>query len=321
MTNEITKTGEQRLEALLEKDSIKARFAKSLNENAEAFISSILTVYRGSDQLQRCEPMSIISAAHTAASLDLPIHPSLGMAHIVPYGTVATFQCGWKGLVQLAQRTELYEAMNATPIYEGQLVSEDQFTGDYAFQPEKKSDTIIGYLFYFRLIGGFRKYTYWPVEKVKKHAKRYAKSYESEKGRWKLDFDAMALKTVVIDGLSKWGPKSIKMKSIQRALVSDNAVIDPETGEVKERPDAIDVEVEEAKPQSSRLEKLVTDGTKTVITESDRLVNDYKTAIDGATTEEEISRLDNEAAASTLPTEAKSLIHTHCKMTKKKLQG
>lgn len=40
-----------------------------------------------------------------AAVLNLPIEPSLGRAYLVPYKGQAQFQLGYKGLIELAQRT------------------------------------------------------------------------------------------------------------------------------------------------------------------------------------------------------------------------
>lgn len=263
MSNEIAKAVPNRLEGLIKSETIKNRFNEVLGKKAAPFISSVISAYKSNKALGECEPMSVISAALQAATLDLPINQSLGMAHIVPYSGVAQFQLGWKGLVQLAQRTGLYETMNVTEVYEGQLVKEDEFTGEYEFRKERSSDKVIGYLFYFKLMSGYRKQTYWSKEKVEKHAKRYSKTYAKGIGRWKEDFDAMAKKTVVIDGLSKWGPKSVEFQAVQRALVSDQGVIDLETGEVKDFPDNPQEEVKPAENMSSKLSQVV----ETVATE------------------------------------------------------
>lgn len=298
MTNELVQKGETRLEVLLETEKVKEKFERLLKDNAAAFVSSLISVYRGNDALQKCEPMSVIAAASVAATLDLPINPNLGMAYVVPYGGVAGFQLGWKGLVQLAQRTGLYEAMNATPIYEGQLLDEDPFTGDYSFGKEKTSDVVIGYLFYFRLLSGFRKYTYWSVEKVEKHAKRYSQTYAKGYGNWKTNFEPMALKTVVIDGLNKWGPKSIKMQTVAKAISSDSGVIDLETGEVKSFPDAVEPEAPMAPQEtSSRLKQAINaeEAPKTEEKPMDSAANDYKLALNDCTTIGQVNKVLNEA--------------------------
>lgn len=236
-----------RIKSLFETEAINKRFAETLGENAGLFKSSILSAVNANNQLQDAEPMSIIASALIAASLKLPITPSLGLAHIVPYKGVATFQMGWKGFVQLGLRSGQYKTMNATVVYEGQLVKNDSFTGEIEFQATKTSDKIVGYLFYFKLLNGFEKYTYWTKEECKSHAKKYSASYRNKKGKWVDDFDAMSLKTVVKMGLSKWGVLSVDM---QKAYEVDESF-------EGDYPDNQDEPVREAKPTSSRLRDVI----------------------------------------------------------------
>jgi recombination protein RecT len=221
MTKDMQKTSTN-LPALLSQESIRARFNDVLGKKAPAFLSSIMSAYSSNQQLHECEPMSIITAAMIAATLDLPINPSLGMAHIVPYSGIAQFQMGWKGFVQLALRSGQYQTINATPIYEGQIKNQNSFTGDFEFQEAKTSTKVVGYLLYFRLINGYQKYFYMTAEEMEAHAKKYSKAYQKNFGTWKDMFEPMALKTVVKLGLSKYGPLSVDM---QNAVVHDQAEI------------------------------------------------------------------------------------------------
>lgn len=210
------------LKEMLARVDIKARFNEILGQKAPAFISSIISSYQGNKALQDCEPGSIIAAASIAASLDLPLSGSLGFAALVPYGGQAQFQIMKAGWIQLGQRTGLYKTMSATEVYDGQLVSENSITGEYDFNAKAKtSDKVVGYVFYFRLVSGFEKYTYMTVSDVEAHGKKYSKSYENPKGLWKQNFQAMALKTVIKKGL-KWGPLSTEL---MRALDVDQATI------------------------------------------------------------------------------------------------
>lgn len=208
---------------LLDTPAVKAKFTEMLGgKTGAAFMSSISTAVSQNPSLQKCEPMSVISSAATAASMNLPINPSLGYSHIVPYGSKAQFQIGWKGFVQMAQRTGQYQTINTTEVYEGQLKDENPFTGEMEFQKERTSDKVIGYLLYFRLINGFEKYFYMTKEACEKHGKKYSKMYQRGKGQWAEDFDSMALKTVVKMGLSKFGILSTEM---QKAVELDQGVI------------------------------------------------------------------------------------------------
>ena len=208
---------------LLSQTNVKSKFEEILRDRANAFTANLAVMVNNNAALSKCDPMTVISAAVVAASLDLPIDPNLGFAHIVPYGDKAQFQIGVKGFVQLAQRSGQYSRIGVTEIYEGQLIDENPLTGEYVFDfKSKKSETIIGWAAYFKTVNGFEKTLYWPVEKIKKHGLRFSQTYKKGFGLWKDDFDAMASKTVLKALLSKWGILSTEM---QNAVKFDQGVV------------------------------------------------------------------------------------------------
>ena len=90
---------------------------------------------------------------------------------------------------------------------------------------------MIGYVAYFKLINGFEKMLYMTKEQVQSHGSKYSKSYSSKYGRWQLDFDSMALKTVIKLLLSKYGILSVDM---QTAITVDQSIIkDADTMDVE----------------------------------------------------------------------------------------
>ena len=211
-----------RLKGLMGRDDVKSRFTEVLGSKAPAFLASVLSSVNANKYLQECEPMSVISAASIAAAMDLPVSPGLGFAHIVPYKGVAQFQIGWKGIVQLAMRSGQYKTINLTPVYEGQVVTHNQFTGEMTFRKEKKSELIEGYLLYFKLLNGYEKYFYMTQAEAEAHGNRYSASYNNKNSQWQTNFEAMALKTVAKLGLSKYGILSIDM---QKAVEYDEAEV------------------------------------------------------------------------------------------------
>lgn len=209
-------------------DSIKRRFEKVLGDKATGFVTSVLQVINDSKMLQKADTNSIFNAAMTAATLDLPINPNLGFAYIIPYnnkgGTVAQFQMGYKGFIQLAQRSGQYKTISATPIYAGQLIKENPLTGfEFNFDVAGEGDAI-GYASYFELLNGFQKTLYMTLEDVQTHAKTYSQSYKKGFGPWVENFEVMALKTVIKLLISKYGPLSVDM---EKAVTFDQ-------GEVKD---------------------------------------------------------------------------------------
>ncbi len=234
------------VKSLLANESVKAKFEAILKDKAAGFTANLAVMVSNSQALAKCDPTTIVSAAVVSASLDLPLDPNLGFAAIVPFGNKATFQIMYKGLIQLAMRSGQYKTINVTEIYDGELITENRLTGEYEFDfTARASDKVIGFAAYFKLINGFEKTIYWPIEQVDKHGKRFSQTYKKGYGLWKDDFDSMAKKTVLKMLISKWGILSIEM---QNAVKFDQAVIR------EDEPEYVDNEIYTWDDESGELE-------------------------------------------------------------------
>ena len=203
------------IQGLVAQADIKARFEELLGKKAPGFISSLLAVVNNNKLLAKANPKTVIAAGAMAASLDLPINQNLGFAYIIPYKDEAQFQMGYKGYIQLAMRTGQYQTINAAEVYEGEIVKQNRFTGEYEFG-EKTSDKIVGYIAYFKLVNGFEKYLYMSIEEMQAHAKKFSKNYKGGTDKWGItDFHSMAIKTVLKRLISKYGILSIEMQGQQ----------------------------------------------------------------------------------------------------------
>lgn len=233
------------LGVMIGSQSVQQRFEKMLGKKSAGFLSSLLTLTNNNRLLATANPKTILAAAATAASLDLPINPSLGKAWIVPYKGAAQFQIGYKGVIELAMRSGKMKSIVMTPVYEGEIEDWNRFTETYT-AGVKKSDMVVGYFARFETINGFSKATYWTKEEVEAHAKRFSKAYNS--GPWKSDFDKMACKTVLLSIMKTYAPMSIEM---QEALESDGkvATINETTGEAE----YIDVDANDVENASHEL--------------------------------------------------------------------
>lgn len=208
-----------KLKGILNNDTMKQNFQNILAENAGAFMASIIELWQSNKSLQNCNPNAVVLEALKAATLKLPINANLGFAYIIPYGNVPSFQMGYKGYIQLAQRSGQYRFINADMVYEGEKVSYNRITGMMEITGEATSDTPIGYFAYFQLLNGFEKCVYWTREKVEAHAKRYSKAWKKADSPWHTNFDSMALKTVIKNIISKYGVMSIEFAD---AVAADN---------------------------------------------------------------------------------------------------
>ncbi|MGF2144073.1 recombinase RecT [Vagococcus fluvialis] len=222
--------------ALMATPMMKKKFNDILRDKTDSFMGSLMTLVGGDDYLAKAEPMTIIASAMKAATMDLPIDKNLGYAYIVPFNrsekvgnqwvkhNEAQFILGYKGYIQLAQRSGQYKALNAITVYEGQIASWNPLTEEFEFDYNGKiSDEVIGYVGFFELLNGFKKTVYWTKQEVEAHRIKNAKGYDKEKlsGAWVDNYDQMAIKTVLRNLLAKWGILSVEM---QTAVTSDEKV-------------------------------------------------------------------------------------------------
>lgn len=250
--NQIAEHDPKSIKAYVSDSKIRQKFEEVLGKKTQGFLASVMQV-ANQPQLKNAVPATVINAAMMAATLDLPINNNLGFAYIVPYkrkykdqqtgrwvdSNEAQFQMGYKGFIQLAQRSGQFSRIAATPVYQGQLVSANPLLG-YEFDwTVPNQGEAIGYVGFFKLLNGFTAELYMSKADIEKHAGNYSQSYKYAQGQinqgkkgssvWHEQFDAMALKTVTKLLLSKQAPLSIEM---QTAQLADQAIVrDVETND------------------------------------------------------------------------------------------
>lgn len=244
------------LTAYLSQDAVKKQINNVVGgKNGTRFISSIVSAAQATPALQECTNPSILSAALLGEALNLSPSPQLGQFYMVPFDNrkkgckEAQFQLGYKGYIQLAERSGYYKKLNVLAIKEGELIRYDPL--DEEIEVELIDDDVIreetpamGYYAMFEYENGFRKTMYWSKKKMMAHAEKYSPAFSRnggaktlelleqgkipEKDLWKYssfwfkDFDGMALKTMLRQLISKWGIMSI---DLQKAIDKDMAVI------------------------------------------------------------------------------------------------
>lgn len=225
----------------LTNDAVKNKINSIMNsKDGTKFITSLVTLVSNNPAIAECEHATILSSALLGESLKLSPSPQLGQFYIVPFKdnnnnrTVAQFQLGYKGYIQLAMRSGNYRDLDVIEIREGEYKGKDKFTGKTVIEfieddDERESLEIVGYYTYFELVNGFKKSLYWSKDKMMNHAKKYSQAYRSDlkKGTsysfWTKDFTGMAFKTMLRQLISKWGIMSV---DFQTAITNDMAVIE-----------------------------------------------------------------------------------------------
>ena len=224
-------------------DAVLANISKTLGSatRGKKFVASIISAVNTNKQLQECDFPTIVSAGIVGDSLNLSPSPQLGHYYMVPFRdtknnrTLATFQLGYKGYLQLAIRSGQYKKINVVAVKDGELLSYNPFTEDIEVRAitdplEREKAPTIGYYGMFELTNGFTKSMYWSKETMEEHAQKYSKGYAAHKGYtfWEKDFDGMAFKTILRQLISKWGIMSIEM---QTAIETDMSFKDDVSSE------------------------------------------------------------------------------------------
>ena len=257
VTNSLTARGGNNkpapFSAVISSDSYKKLINNTLRDpnRANRFVASITSAVSANPALQKCDAATIVSSALLGESLNLSPSPVLGQFYMVPYEdrknnrTVAQFQIGYKGYIQLAIRSGQYADIDAIEIRAGEYKGRDKLTGKPVFEfieddEVRENTTIIGYLAYFELLNGFKKTMYFSHEKMLNHADTYSKAFSRKKyedlqagkipqsemwkysSPWYTGFVGMALKTCLRQLLNKFSILSIEM---QTAIANDMATI------------------------------------------------------------------------------------------------
>ena len=204
-------------------------------KKATRFVTAISSAVATNPALQNCDAATIVSAGLLGETLNLSPSPQLGQYYLVPFNdrknnrTTAQFQLGYRGMLQLAQRSGEYKRINAMAVKEGELLHYDPFNDEIELQyiedeEQRESLPTIGYFAMFEYHNGFRKVLYWSRAKMEAHAEKYSQGYRAKKGYtfWEKDFDAMGVKTMLRQLISKWGVMSLEM---QKAYEADGGVV------------------------------------------------------------------------------------------------
>lgn len=196
---------------------IQRALPKHLNGDRMARIA--LTAFRRNPKLGDCDPRSVFAAVIQASQLGLE-PDTLGRAFLVPYKSECQFVPGWKGLVDLLNRS------GEATAWTGAAFEGDEF--DYALgdspyvkhKPMGESDpTKITHVY---AIGRVKNSDYaiieaWPISRVVKHRNRYNKVGNSHYSY--SQFEMYARKVVLLQVL-KYLPAS---PELQQAITLNDA--------------------------------------------------------------------------------------------------
>lgn len=230
-------------------DRMKPQLALALPKhlNADRMARLALTQFSLNPALQECDAQSIAGALITAAQLGLEIGVN-GQAYIIPYKGRATLVPGWRGLVDLANRS------GRATVWTGAVFEGDEFDyalGDTPFvkhRPRDEDDP--GKLLHVYAIGRVRDaqqsvIEVWSVSKIWKHRDRFNKV---GKRHYSYEHPEMYARKVPLLQVLKYMPSSIELAyAVTMSETADSGEgividgdfinvqqprVDPDTGEI-----------------------------------------------------------------------------------------
>lgn len=193
----------------------------------ERFSRMVTTAITKTPLLQKCTPQSFIGAMLTAAQLGLEPNTPLGQAYLIPYKTYRNgseivecqFQLGYKGMIDLCNRTGEFKSITAKIVYEN-----DEFEFEYGLDDKLRHKPTMGekgkpvwvYALYKLKNGGYG-FEVMSYDECIEFGRNYSKSFD--KGPWKNNTDEMCKKTMIKKVL-KYAP--ISSEFIRNAESSDD---------------------------------------------------------------------------------------------------
>lgn len=225
--------------------------------DADRLARIALTTIRTTPKLLQCNIHSLMAAVMQAAQLGL--EPGLiGHCYIIPYGTEAQFQIGYKGMIDLARRSGNIQSIEAHEVYEN-----DYFKLKYGLETllehipyhlrEDKtfseSGDVRGFYMVAKFKDGGHQIHYMPKSEIDEHRNRSqgykaAKKYNKETP-WETDYIEMGKKTVVRSAW-KWLPISVE---VMRQVEASDETVKKEIRE--DMSEVIDVSVEYSVQESA----------------------------------------------------------------------
>lgn len=138
----------------------------------ERFMLGLATAIQKNPALLSCEPKSVILAGYEAAELGINLNPSLGLGYIIPYGNLAQFQLGYRGMVQKTYETGGITNFFAEVVYENDIFKRQLAPKRNVFHaPPQNGDrgAPIGVYALVAHKDGTIEYEYMTAEQVERH--------------------------------------------------------------------------------------------------------------------------------------------------------
>lgn len=184
----------------------------------DRFVRMALKAMVANPKLQHCDKASMIIALGTAAELGLEPNGALGYGAIVPFNNrqrqvlEAKFMIGYKGLLALMYRTEIFQTITAHEVCENDL-----FEYEYGLNAHLKHvpamrdrGKVISFYAYYKTKDGGFDFQVASKEELLAWGQKYSRSFGDVDSPWRTAEDEMCKKTL-LRRLSKYCPVQVEI--------------------------------------------------------------------------------------------------------------
>lgn len=191
----------QKMSVVLASNAV-AELGKSLNlTNEQQMKAKSSALKLSSDpKLKNCDSYSLIKYCFEVARYNFTRDDS---CYPVPYGNSVQAQMGYKGLREIAMRSNKYNEITCTEVYDCDKVIRDRETGQIKVEFNEdylatSKANLVGFFAYAKTKEGvISNSLFWTKEQCEKHGRHYSKTYASVWGDKDFGFNKMAKKTVI----------------------------------------------------------------------------------------------------------------------------
>jgi phage RecT family recombinase len=177
---------------------------KALNpERAKAELGFAMSLFQSNQQLQKCDPTSILNSVVSVARTSITLNPVMRLAYLIPRKGVCILEFSYMGLVALLRDNGCIRTISAHIVYSDEkfenLISENRIIHIPTYAESEKEHNmrkIIGCYSRATLPTGDVSYEFmpmWEIEKVKK----LSKGADSQYSAWKTWEGEMIKKSVI----------------------------------------------------------------------------------------------------------------------------
>lgn len=253
----VASQGQQQVTLKQQVQRMEHQFALAAPKGVEArqIVRDVLTAISQNPDLLNCTPQSVLGGAMTMAQLGLRVGV-LGHGWLIPFNSnknidgrwtkvrEAQLVIGYQGLIALAHRSGQIKSLSARKVHENDHFSVEYGVDENLVHRPAMGDRgpVVGYYAVVKFLPQGHSFYYLTKAEAEVYRDRYAMS---QKGPWKSEFDAMAMKTCIRQ-LSKMMPKGTDLAA---ALDADDSVrvdVDPNN-----RPEYVSEHPERPEPEQS----------------------------------------------------------------------